>query len=67
MIYIKRFLWVLLLIVSYPLWMIVLFIALIITPISCVIEYVIKGRVDYLIISDVVEKLVEFVSWAKPE
>lgn len=46
--------------------MIVLFIALIITPISCVTEYVIKGRVDYLII-DVIEKLDDFVSWAKPE
>ena len=67
MIYIKRFLWVLLLIVSFPLEIIAFFIVLIITPISCVIEYVIKGRVDYLLMSDAVEKLDEFVSWAKPE
>ena len=67
MIYIKRFLWVLLLIVSFPLETIVFLIALIITPISCVIEYVIKGRVDYLLMSDAVEKLDEFVSWAEPK
>jgi hypothetical protein len=67
MIYIKRFLWILLLIISFPLEWIVFLIALIITPISCVIEYVIKGRVDYLLISDVVEKLDKFENWTKPE
>ena len=67
MIYIKRILWVLLWLLSFPVTLIIFFASLIITPISSLIEYVVKGRVDYMLMSDVVEKLDDFVSWAKPE
>ena len=59
--------WVLLWLLSFPVAVVIFSISLILTPIVSLTEYVIKGRVDYLLMSNVVEKLDDFVNWAKPE
>lgn len=56
MIYIKRLLWVILCIIGIPVYLLLFILASVITPISSVIEFIVKGTNDYLVLYEFVDR-----------